>query len=138
MADDIRNWLEDRGLGKYSDSFVQNEIVVSDLPFLSEADLEKLGLPMGPRKRLLNAITTLSEARGPAAVAPSETDATDNEGGQGPSATSLAERRQLTVMFVTPTALNESCTSMTPPEGTLALHSRRSWRAGRKRWAPSM
>ena len=92
MADDIVQWLEELGLGQYAQAFADNEIDFEILPDLTEDDLEKLGLPMGPRKKLLRAI-----------------DSHANEIAQAPSAPSLAppagttpseaERRQLTVMF---------------------------------------
>jgi hypothetical protein len=60
MARDIGEWLEQQDLGKYVEVFAENEIDVIDLPSLNEADLEKLGLPMGPRKRILNAVSKLT------------------------------------------------------------------------------
>jgi class 3 adenylate cyclase len=64
------------------------------LPELTEADLVTLGLPLGPRKKLLKAIAALREDAvpshdEPAAAVPAPLLATGAE----------AERRQLTVMF---------------------------------------
>ncbi|NIV76869.1 MAG: hypothetical protein GWN37_19135, partial [Gammaproteobacteria bacterium] len=53
-------WLDGLGLGKYAETFAENEIEMGDLPHLSDADLRELGLPMGPRKRILNAASNLS------------------------------------------------------------------------------
>ena len=64
------------------------------LPDLTEADLEKLGLPLGPRKKLLRAIAALV----------AEDFAEPADAGAPPQPTVPrrrdAERRQLTVMFV--------------------------------------
>ena len=54
MAHDIGEWLEGLGLGKYDDVFVEHEIDLEVLPELTEPDLEKIGIPLGPRKKLLN------------------------------------------------------------------------------------
>ncbi len=86
MAGDIGRWLEELGLGKYVDVFANNEIDLGDLPHLGEDDFKELGLPMGPRKRLLAAIAELA----PSAPASEELLIGTRE----------AERRQLTVMFV--------------------------------------
>jgi hypothetical protein len=39
----IADWLEKLGLGQYTQRFVANEITLSLLPDLTDADLEKLG-----------------------------------------------------------------------------------------------
>jgi class 3 adenylate cyclase/tetratricopeptide (TPR) repeat protein len=85
---DVAEWLRTLGLEQYGPVFRQNEIDHEVLPELTEADLEKLGVPMGHRKRLIRAIAALS----PAAPAASPS------AGQRQTETS-AERRQLTVMF---------------------------------------
>ena len=59
---DVAAWLRDLGLGQYEDRFRENEIEADVLPELTDADLEKLGLPLGPRKRILKAIANLGEA----------------------------------------------------------------------------
>ena len=48
MADDIRQWLERLGLGKYCEVFAENEIDFDTLPRLDTEDLKELGLPIGP------------------------------------------------------------------------------------------
>jgi hypothetical protein len=53
---DVAAWLRDLGLGQYESRFRESEIDADVLPELTEADLEKLGLPLGPRKRILKAI----------------------------------------------------------------------------------
>ncbi len=41
--------------------FAENEIDSTVLPDLSEADFEKIGIPMGPRTKLLRAISVLGD-----------------------------------------------------------------------------
>jgi class 3 adenylate cyclase len=85
---DVAAWLRNLGLGQYEGRFRENEIEADLLPELTEADLEKLGLPLGPRKRILKAIANLGEAPKTSGV---ESRAVPPE--------DTAERRQLTVMF---------------------------------------
>jgi len=56
---DVGAWLRRLGLGQYEAVFQQNEVEADVLPDLTEADLEKIGLPLGPRKRILKAIAQL-------------------------------------------------------------------------------
>jgi class 3 adenylate cyclase len=78
----VAQWLDAIGLAKYQTVFADNEIDWSLLPKLTEADLKEFGLPLGPRKKLLEAIATLDATPVVAsAVKP------------------RAERRQLTVVF---------------------------------------
>ena len=92
---DIAAWVRDLGLERYEPAFRENEIDAEVLPQLTEAHLATLGLPLGPRLKLLNAIAALREgaAPSPAVEQPSETPVP----AAAPSA--AAERRQLTVMF---------------------------------------
>jgi hypothetical protein len=87
---DIGAWLRDLGLGQYEGAFRESEIEADVLPELTESDLEKIGLPLGPRKRILKAIATLGST---------EAAATPTKAAPAPSSTDVAERRQLTVMF---------------------------------------
>ena len=87
---DIEGWLRALGLERYEPVFRANEIDAAVLPKLTDEHLKELGLPLGPRLKLLEAIAELrSDAVPPA---PSRRDT--------PPAPS-AERRQLTVMFST-------------------------------------
>jgi class 3 adenylate cyclase/tetratricopeptide (TPR) repeat protein len=92
MADDIAKWLEDLGLGQYVQAFADNEIDLDVLPELAEEDLRELGLPMGPRKKVLRAI---GGAQAKMQAPPSGGSAGTADVGRTPE----AERRQLTVMF---------------------------------------
>ena len=86
---DVGAWLRGLGLGQYEAIFRDSEIEADVLSELTEADLEKLGLPLGPRKRILKAIANLDGADTASGAA----------GLVRPAAEDAAERRQLTVMF---------------------------------------
>jgi class 3 adenylate cyclase/tetratricopeptide (TPR) repeat protein len=61
VAQDVRKWLEDLGLGQYSDAFQENALDLDLIRDLTDADLKDLGVAaMGHRKILLRAIETLS------------------------------------------------------------------------------
>jgi hypothetical protein len=48
---DVGGWLRSLGLGQYEALFRASEIDADILPELTEIDLEKLGVPLGHRKR---------------------------------------------------------------------------------------
>jgi class 3 adenylate cyclase/predicted ATPase len=84
---DLAAWLRGLGLQRYEAVFRENEIDCEVLPELEESDLEKIGIPLGPRKLLLKAIRALGTGAPAEQVTP-------------PLAPPVAaERRQLTVMF---------------------------------------
>ena len=56
---DVAAWLEGLGLARFANAFEQNEIDFDVLPYLTEPMLEKLGLPLGPRAKLLAAISAV-------------------------------------------------------------------------------
>ena len=58
----VARWLEQHGLGKYADLFAKNDVDMNVLPQLTEEHLEKLGVSLGHRIRLLKAIEELSES----------------------------------------------------------------------------
>src|SRR6478672_12582525 len=68
---DVGAWLRDLGFGQYEAVFRENEIDIDILPELTEPHLEKLGMPLGHRIRLLKAISNLEVSEKSAvAVAP--------------------------------------------------------------------
>jgi predicted ATPase len=87
---EIAAWVRGLGLERYEPAFRENEVDLEILPELTEADLLSLGLPLGPRRKLLKAIAELRGGTASAAVA-----------GEIPEARAdfETERRQLTVMF---------------------------------------
>merc|ERR1739842_287802 len=49
----LRLFLKNLGYEKYASVFEEAKIGMLELPYLSEDRLEKLGIPMGPRMRIL-------------------------------------------------------------------------------------
>jgi class 3 adenylate cyclase/predicted ATPase len=76
-------------MAEYAKAFAENRIDVSVLPELTDVDLEKIGVVLGDRRKILRAIReaggTAASAQQPVAVTPKPQDS--------------AERRQVTVMF---------------------------------------
>ncbi len=94
----IANWLKSLGLSEYAQRFAENRIDASVLRDLTDQDLEKIGIPLGHRKKMLRAIAELDGAvlTTPHAIT-------------GPGRRDTAERRHLTVMIcdlVSSTALS--------------------------------
>ncbi len=82
MSDPIVDWLGRNDLSQYAQVFVDNEVDLATLRVLTDADLKELGLPFGPRKRLLAALRQDHPVEPVMAVVTPE-----------------GERRQLTVLF---------------------------------------
>ena len=86
----IADWLQKLGLGQYAQRFAENEIDVSVLRHLTDQDLKDIGVPLGPRRKILAAITAETGT----------TNATPEPAANiEPKAQDRAERRQVTVMF---------------------------------------
>jgi class 3 adenylate cyclase/tetratricopeptide (TPR) repeat protein len=83
----IADWLKTLGMSKYAECFAANDIEIDILPELTDHDLERLGVSLGHRRRILRAIRELG---GPTTAAP-QTAATASH--------DSAERRQLTVLL---------------------------------------
>ncbi len=90
MARDISKWLEDLGLGRYTDVFAENEIDFDALPHVPEEDLKEIGIALGARRKLLAAIAKLESRIEPMP---------NQEAAGGRPVGAEAERRQMTVMF---------------------------------------
>ena len=58
----VAEWLEQIGMSEYGQSFVENAIDFNVLPDLTDRDLEKLGIPLGHRRKLLRAIAKLDNS----------------------------------------------------------------------------
>jgi class 3 adenylate cyclase len=86
----IADWLNTLGLGQYAQRFAENYIDAGVLRGLTDQDLEKIGIPLGHRKKLLRAIRELADV---SPAAPPTATASK------PTPHDSAERRQLTVMF---------------------------------------
>jgi class 3 adenylate cyclase len=85
----IADWLSKIGLERYAPAFADNDIDVPVLFHLTDADLEKIGVSLGHRRKMLAAIAELVGA----VQAPPQPALTESK----PKDT--AERRQVTVMF---------------------------------------
>jgi len=85
----IAEWLAKIGLQRYAAAFADNDIDVMVLRHLTDADLEKIGVSLGHRRKLLAAIAELGAAA-PASPQPALAE---------PKSQDAAERRQVTVMF---------------------------------------
>ena len=57
---DLGRWLDGLGLGRYAEAFAKDDVDWEVLAELEEPDLEKLGLSLGHRKKLLKAIAGLA------------------------------------------------------------------------------
>src|SRR5580704_6994531 len=91
----VAQWLNAIDLGQYQTLFREHEIDADVLPDLAEADLEKIGVPLGHRKRLMRAITALSADGTPPAAKLTSAQPSPSP----PRSGAEAERRPITVMF---------------------------------------
>ena len=93
--DALSTWLQELGLERYTAIFAENDVDLEALRLLTDAELEKLGVSLGHRKKLLKAIAELNgrEALAPTAQSIQASPPTRE------SISADAERRQLTVMF---------------------------------------
>ena len=73
---DVASWLRSLGLEQYEATFRDNAIDDSVLPDLTDQDLEKIGVLLGHRKKILKALALLrssgswsTELSGPLAAA---------------------------------------------------------------------
>ena len=93
---DVGGWLRGLGLGQFEATFRESEIDFDVLPELTEPDLEKLGVPLGHRKRLLKAIASLGAT---AALGPAPAQSPTAQAIAPPTPETAGERRHVTVMF---------------------------------------
>jgi class 3 adenylate cyclase/tetratricopeptide (TPR) repeat protein len=94
---DLAKWLGTYGLGEYAQTFAENHIDFSVLPDLTENDLEKLGVLLGHRKKLLRAIEALSTERQSGVATKPASQAEPEILSASPDR--QTELRQITVMF---------------------------------------
>ncbi len=90
---DVTDWLRSLGLERYAPQFAEQEIDLATLPLLTDAHLAQLGLPIGPRARVLAAIESLRAQ--PATVTTADApldDAQVIDPAEG-------ERRRITILF---------------------------------------
>ena len=87
---EVADWLAKLNLGQYAQRFADNDIDISVLHYLTDTDLEKIGVSLGHRRKILAAI---AELPGTSLRKDAPADAVASK----PQET--AERRQVTVMF---------------------------------------
>jgi class 3 adenylate cyclase len=87
---DLARWLQELGMSEYAQRFAENGIDISVLRYLTDQDLEKIGVLLGHRRKMLAAI---AEFAGAAPSAPKAVHTAQ------PKTRDSAERRQVTVMF---------------------------------------
>jgi predicted ATPase/class 3 adenylate cyclase len=100
----VRDWLGSLGLSEYADRFEESRIDLGILPDLTDQDLEKLGVILGDRRKILRAIRELSAAIAEPRV------------GEELRLDEAAERRQLSVMFIDLVGSTELSTRMDPED----------------------
>ena len=93
----IADWLSKLGMSEYTQRFAESRIDFSVLPDLTDQDLEKLGVLLGDRRKMLRAIAKLDTA--PTTVAPAPARPSAPPPTAAPPAEAVGERRYLTVMF---------------------------------------
>ena len=103
MKMNVRSWLEVRGFGQFANLFETGQIDGAALPLLTDAHLREMGVPLGPRVKLLAAISQLAA-----------------ESVQGIAA---AERRRLTVMFVDLVGSTRLAIGLDPEDLRKLMHS---------------
>src|SRR5216684_6258390 len=92
---DIEGWLRSLGLERYEAAFRENEIDDTILPRLTAEDLKELGVvPVGHRRKLLDAIAALRVSASPAS-----NDVREARILSASPVDPIGERRQVTVLF---------------------------------------
>ena len=96
----IADWLEKLGMSEYAHCFAENRIDFSVLPDLTDQDLEKLGVVLGDRHKMLRAIAAMAGVLAPGAPpAAVTTYVTRQPAAVSATAEATGERRYVTVMF---------------------------------------
>src|SRR5215813_10747559 len=101
--DALTAWLQRIGLERYAPVFLDNGVELDSLPLLSESDLEKLGVLLGHRRKLLQAVVELRNRE------------TSPKTGHR-SLIADGERRQLTVLFCDLVGSTERAHRLDPEE----------------------
>src|SRR5262245_18488126 len=88
---DLQHWLDEIGLAQYAELLAKNDIDWEILPDLTESELEKLGVSLGHRKKLIKAVQARCDSL--------QVSNRSVERQSTPAAAQSAERRHLTVLF---------------------------------------
>jgi SAM domain (Sterile alpha motif) len=92
-------WLAEIGFGSFDTVFASNKIDFDVIGSLSDADLRELGLALGDRKPLLQAVARLDGQHNADTSPPAVAPVTAFEPPDEAVISSGGERRQLSVMF---------------------------------------
>jgi hypothetical protein len=98
----IADWLEKLGMSEYAQRFAENGIDVSVLRYLTDQDLEKVGVLLGHRRKILAEIAKLDDTSiaEPPVRAPNSLKPQPPISSSAPRTPETAgERRHITVMF---------------------------------------
>ncbi|MBS0326683.1 MAG: AAA family ATPase [Proteobacteria bacterium] len=110
MTRDVAKWLEACGLAQYARAFEDNDVDFEILADLSDADLERLGVSLGHRRKLMRALAEHRKAD-PAKHPPGTATGAQDIGLSGE-----AERRQVTVMFCDLVGSTELASALDPED----------------------
>ena len=114
MVESLGEWLTANGLSEFEAVFAQNQVDLKTLFVLTDLDLKELGLPFGPRKRILYTIAELKN------------QTAGRRGVETAKASSPGERRQLTVMFCDLVGSTALSTILDPEELNALIKSYRA------------
>ena len=107
----IAEWLVSLGMAEYTERFAEERIDIDVLPELTDQDLERLGIPLGHRRRMLKAIRELAQSPPNAPLVAAAASRSPQDSG---------ERRQLTVVFCDLVGLTElSAPPASPASGAI-------------------
>src|SRR5579864_996348 len=105
----ITDWLAELGLSRYAQVFEESGIDFGVLPDLTDKDLEKLGVLLGHRRKILRAIANLKDIeKSSPAIAVTASSV--------PLPLDSAERRRITVMFSDLVGSTALSTTMDPED----------------------
>jgi class 3 adenylate cyclase len=104
----VAQWLQTLGLPQYAELFDSQGLDFETLPLICDQDLEKLGIVLGHRRKLLKAIEQLGDVP-VAAVTKQESEPAPPVG-----TTDVGERRQLTVLFCDMVGFTELASRIDP------------------------
>jgi class 3 adenylate cyclase len=110
--DALSEWLQKIGLERPAAVFAESDVDLEALPLLNDAELERLGVSLGHRKKLLKAIAELNGAQTPALAPLAEAIRAMPASAASPA--TEGERRQLTVLFCDMVGFTELASRVDP------------------------
>jgi class 3 adenylate cyclase len=96
---EIAEWLEKLGMSEYAQRFAENKINISALRYLTDQDLKDIGIPLGHRRIMQAAITSLNDTPTVASPARVAVSAPQSNAVATSAPEPVGERRHVTVMF---------------------------------------